>query len=196
MSDENKKIPVDINFDTEREVTTSESRGIVVALKSFREVIMGLPVKKIRILTDWIIKWAMLLKNESTFNPATLRKYRQGEIILVDFGFNVDGEFGGRHYAVVLEKNNNPKSSVVLVAPITSYDAAKNEKVHPTNVDLGCGAINNYDKGAAVVVNQIRNISKMRIEKPKTSAEGRNYIGKEKFKELLEKIRRQIFLDI
>ena len=33
---------------------------------------------------------------------------------MVDFGFNVGSEFGGRHYAVVLEKNNNPRSGVIL----------------------------------------------------------------------------------
>ena len=196
MSDEDKKIPINLNINTVREVTTNESRGVTVALKSLKESIMKLPTKKIRILTDWIIKRELLLENESTFRPDGLKKYRQKEIILVDFGFNVDGEFGGRHYAVVLEKNNNPKSSVILVAPITSYDPANGETVHPTNVDLGIGAINNYEKGAAVVVNQIRNISKMRIEKPKTSAEEKSYISQDKFEELLKKIKAKISIDI
>ena len=68
--------------------------------------------------------------------------------------------------------------------------------MHPTNVDLGIGAINNYEKGAAVVVNQIRNISKMRIEKPKTSAEEKSYISQDKFEELLKKIKAKISIDI
>lgn len=192
MSNEKEKIPVNISADTERDVV-NETRGIVVALKNFKDAIMELPTKKIRILSDWIVKWATLLRKEGSFRPNSLKKYRQREIILVDFGFNIDGEFGGRHYAVVLERNNNPKSSVILVAPITSYEIG--QSVHPTNVDLGIRAINNYEKGAAVIVNQIRNISKMRIEKPKTSTEPRLYMDNDKFQELLDKIHKQLILD-
>lgn len=97
------------------------------------------------ILSDWFIKWGIYLQNELNFMQKKLKAYKQREIILVDFGFNVGGEFGGRHYAVVLEKNNNPAAGVILVAPITSYEQ---EKVcHPVNVDLGVGVINDYVKG-------------------------------------------------
>lgn len=132
----------------------------------------------------------MYLQKELEFTPKKLKSYKQREIILVDFGFNVGGEFGGRHYAVVLEKNNNPTSGVILVAPITSYEPTKG--YHPINVDLGVGAINNYDKGVAVVVNQIRYVSKMRIEKPKTSLEDVQYMNRDKFNELVEKISKKI----
>lgn len=193
MPEDDKKIPVNLKFDVQRDII-NETRGIVVALKNFKDAVTELPAKKIRILSDWIIKWALLLRNESKFNPSKLKRYKQREIILVDFGFNVDGEFGGRHYAVVLEKANNPKSSVILVAPITSYDSEKNEKAHAANVDLGVGAINDYVKGAEIVTNQLRYVSKMRIEKPKTSMEPRAYVTKEQFSELLTKIQNQICL--
>lgn len=130
------------------------------------------------------------MQNESNFVPTKLKAYKQREIILVDFGFNVGGEFGGRHYAVVLEKNNNPRSGVILVAPITSYDSEKG--CHPVNVDLGVGFINNHDKGAAIVINQIRYVSKMRIEKPKTSLEKIQYMNKDKFDELVKRIQEKI----
>ena len=109
---------------------------------------------------------------------------------MVDFGFNVGNEFGGRHYAVVLEKNNNPCSGVILVAPITSY--APENGCNPACVDLGLGFINDYDKGAAVVINQIRYVSKMRIEKPKTSIEGTQRMGRDKFDELVNRIQKKI----
>ena len=52
--------------------------------------------------------------------------------------------------------------------------------------------MNGYDKGAAVVVNQIRYISKIRIEKPKTSFEKIQYMNRDKFDEIVKKIQRKI----
>lgn len=194
MSDNDKRekiIPVTVSADVERIVINDgSSRRLAVALKMFRDIVMKLSAKKVLILADWLVKWGMYLQNELNFTPKSLKAYKQREIILVDFGFNVGGEFGGRHYAVVLEKNNNPRSSVILVAPITSYESERG--CHPTNVDLGVGAINGHDKGAAVVMNQIRYVSKMRIEKPKTSSEKIQYMNRDKFNELVEKIQRKI----
>ena len=64
--------------------------------------------------------------------------------------------------------------------------------LYPACVDLGLGFINGYDKGAAVVINQIRYISKMRIEKPKTSIEGTQRMGRDKFDELVNRIQKKI----
>ena len=183
--------PVTLTADTLRVVDNEgTARRLAVALRSLKSTILKLSPKKILILADWLVKWATFLERESNFDPSRLKRYKQREIVLVDFGFNIDGEFGGRHYAVILEKNNNPASNVILVAPITSYDPEKGS--HPSNVDLGIGAINNYSKGASVVVNQVRAISKMRIEKPLTSSESRQYMNRQKFQELCEKITHRI----
>lgn len=163
-------------------------RQTIVALKAFKAALLSKPTKSARILSDWMTKWASYIQQENSFRPQSLKSYKQREIILVDFGFNVDGEFGGRHYAVVLEKNNNPKASMIFVAPITSYDPTKGERPHPINIDLGVGAIHNYTKGAAVVVNQIRYISKMRIESPKSTSTRPIYMDAEKFNLVIHKI--------
>lgn len=182
-------IKVTVTADTQRAVGNENSlRRLDVSLKALRETIKTLSPKKILILSDWLVKWATLLKDEINFSPRNYKKYKQREIILVDFGFNIDGEFGGRHYAVVLDKNNNPASQVIMVAPITSYDPDNGERPHATNIDLGIGFIHNTPKGAAIVINQIRTISKMRIEKPLSSHESRIYIDKEKFNELKARI--------
>lgn len=167
-------------------------RQAIVALKAFKAAILSKPSKPARLLSDWITKWSSYIQQEYAFRPDKLKAYKQREIILVDFGFNVDGEFGGRHYAVVLEKNNNPRSSVILVAPITSYDPSKGETPHPAGIDLGIGAIHGYPKGAYVVINQIRYISKMRIESPKSTAVHPIYMNFDKFQSLSERIRNRI----
>ena len=176
------------------ETHKKKDRQATITLKSFKETIIKKSIKKALMLVDWITKWSSYLQREETFDPSKLKAYKQSEIILVDFGFNIGGEFGGRHYAVILEKNNNPKAGVILIAPISSYDPLKNQKAHPVNVDLGMGAIHNYPKGCQVVINQIRYISKLRIEKPKTSLEPKLYMDKLKFQEVLHKFQKRITL--
>ncbi|AEC00324.1 type II toxin-antitoxin system PemK/MazF family toxin [Selenomonas sputigena] len=170
----------------------TKERQSAIAFQAFKEVLIKKPIKKALILIDWITKWAIYLQREDTFSPRSLKAYKQREIILVDFGFNVGGEFGGRHYAVVLEKGNNPRSGVILVAPISSYDQTRGQHAHPVNVDLGIGAIHGYKKGCQVVMNQIRYISKIRIEKPKTSNEPRLYMDSVKFAQVLKKLNKRI----
>lgn len=179
------------SVDVERIITNEGGmRRLTVALKMFRDIVKRLAAKKVLILADWIVKWGFYLQNESTFNPKEMKAYKQREIILVDFGFNIGSEFGGRHYAVVLERDNNPSNSMILVAPITSYDPEKG--CHRASFDLGVGFINNHDKGAAVVLNQIRYISKMRIEAPRTSDEGTRRMEKSLFNELIKRVQRKL----
>jgi len=171
---------------------TTAKRQLAISMRVLKETILSKPLKKVQILAEWLAKWASILQREDSFSPSSLKAYKQREIILVDFGFNIGGEFGGRHYAVVLEKNNNPRSSVILVAPISSYNAGE-KNINPACVDLGIAAVNHKDmsKGNFVVMNQIRTISKLRIESPKTSKEPRKYVDKDKFSEILDKLNRK-----
>jgi len=76
----------------------------------------------------------------------------------VDFGWRIGREFGGIHYAIVAEKNNNPRNSMIFLIPISSYKLG--EKIHYNDVDLGT-CINN--KRSFAVLTQTGAYSKMRI---------------------------------
>lgn len=169
-----------------------KERELTVAFKAFKGIVLKKTIKKALIIASWLVKWSSFLQAEDTFRPENLKAYKQGEIVLVDFGFNIGSEFGGRHYAVVLERNNNPRVGVILVAPISSYDPTKGQHPHRMNVDLGIGAIHNYSKGCQVVMNQIRYISKLRIEKPKTSFEEKIMIDKEKLNIVLARFAERV----
>lgn len=166
-------------------------KALSITLRSFKSTILQRSFKKIQILTDWLTKWSSYLQQESNFKPTSLKKYKLGEIILVDFGFNIGSELGGRHYAVVLDKNNNPKSATILVAPISSYTEERG--AHRGSVDLGIGAIHNYTKGSQIVLNQIRYISKMRIERPRTSLEHSEFIKKDRLEELMNRLSNKFY---
>ena len=53
------------------------------------------------------------------------KKYSRGTILLVDFGKNVGFEFNGKHFAIVLSKNDNEYSGKLSVIPLTSKDKHK-----------------------------------------------------------------------
>lgn len=50
------------------------------------------------------------------------KKYSRGTILLVDFGENIGYEFNGKHFAIVLNKNDSEKSGKLMVIPLTSKD--------------------------------------------------------------------------
>lgn len=85
---------------------------------------------------------------------------KKGEIYEFDWGMNVNAEFSGRHYGVVLRDSpaNNP---LVLVCPLKT-----NHKVKINfNSDYFVGHIEGLPKQveSVAVMNQVRTMDKMRI---------------------------------
>lgn len=165
-------------------------KSVSIALKTLKDNILPLAYKKIGLISSWIVKWAGYIQQENTFRPHTLKTYRQGEVVLVEFGFRIGNEMGGRHYAVVVERNNNPRSGTILLSPISSYSIGNSPNT--ANVDLGVGAINNSRKGSEIIVNQTGYFSKMRIERPKNSSDTIGKINNEKMNELFQKLNNKI----
>lgn len=161
------------------------------------ELLMLADDKKIKIF-QWINYWIYYLSTEDTFNPRKLRTYKRGDILHVNFGFNVHNELGGLHYAVVVEVDNAPASGCVTVVPLRSEDteeAACNAH-EETEVYLGKGIVpvgKTRDKYTVAKVNQIRAIDKMRIIKPKNDHRESAYpLDPEIRKEILDKIDKKI----
>ncbi|NEF57484.1 type II toxin-antitoxin system PemK/MazF family toxin, partial [Staphylococcus aureus] len=46
------------------------------------------------------------------------KKFSRGSIIYLDFGINIGHEFSGRHFGIVLNKNDSPYNSLVTVVPL------------------------------------------------------------------------------
>lgn len=46
--------------------------------------------------------------------------YKRGNIVKLNFGFNIGSEYGGLHYGVVLDNHNAQSSPVITVIPLTS----------------------------------------------------------------------------
>ena len=80
--------------------------------------------KRSALLYYWLRDYRNYISNEKAFSSKYLPCYRRGNIINVNFGFNLGSELGGLHYAVVLADSAQSNPTVV-VAPMTSYKAGR-----------------------------------------------------------------------
>lgn len=90
------------------------------AFKNYKKIVdKNLPYK-FSYLDEWMLKSSNLLLNECKSTIPKYRKYKRGTIIKADFGVNIGSEMSQVHFAIVLNKNDNPKSNVLTVLPLTS----------------------------------------------------------------------------
>ena len=92
-------------------------------------------LKKADLLSYWLEDYTKYLSSEDTFKPSLYKKYKRGDIIKVNLGFNIGSEEGGLHYAVVIDKNNTLNSPTITVVPLSSIKNSND--LHVNDVDLG-----------------------------------------------------------
>lgn len=95
----------------------------------------GNHLKKAHLLSYWIKDYVRMINFEEHFEPTRNIAYKRGNIVKIQFGFNIGCEYGGLHYGVVLDNKNAHNSPVVTVIPLTS--ARENRELHPNSVNLG-----------------------------------------------------------
>lgn len=71
-------------------------------------------------IAQWIENWVKYLKIEQVFNPRSIQALKRGNIVYADFGFNVGREYGGLHYAIVLNKIDARSNHLLHVLTLTS----------------------------------------------------------------------------
>ena len=86
-------------------------------------------LKRINLIVSWFAQWLEFIKYEKHFNPNNLKRYLYGEIIYVDLGFNVGKEFGGPHYAIVLNKKDTKSNNVLTIVPLSSLKDKNKDKL-------------------------------------------------------------------
>ena len=83
------------------------------ALDDLRKYMNSLDPDKGKKLAYWVQDYVRFLKQESTFLPSKLIRYKRGAIVKVHLGYRVGSEEGGLHYAIV-------HSPTLTVIPLTS----------------------------------------------------------------------------
>lgn len=91
-------------------------------------------LKKTDLISYWLESFSTYVGFEESFEPSRLIRYSRGNVIRLNFGFNIGKEFGGLHYAVVIDNDNKRNADVLTVVPLSSSDG---KEVHERSVDLG-----------------------------------------------------------
>lgn len=106
------------------------------AVKDIRDMLNRYSgTKRERLLSSWLSEYAKYIKQEETFKPQFLKRYKRGEIILVNLGYRIGSEEGGPHYAIVLDKHNSPYSDTITILPLSSKKATTKSSKY--TLDLG-----------------------------------------------------------
>lgn len=120
-------------------------------------------------LLEWINTWEFYLDIEESFDLTKRRTYKRGDIVHVNFGFNVHNELGGTHYALVIEADNAPTNGTIVVVPLKSTQEDNPTNLADSEVFLGKNIIpvgKAHSRNTIAKVGQIKAISKLRIMKP------------------------------
>ena len=96
-------------------------------LESFINDSSGRHLKKANLISYWLKDYVNLINFEEKFEPTKNIAYKRGNIVKLNFGFNVGSEYGGLHYGVVLDNRNSHNSPVLTVIPLTSVKDGKNK---------------------------------------------------------------------
>lgn len=91
-------------------------------------------LKKAHLISYWLENFTTYVSAEDNFDSSRLLRYRRGDVLRINFGFNVGKELGGMHFAVVIDNDNKRNADVLTVIPLSSTDG---RIVHSRNVDLG-----------------------------------------------------------
>lgn len=115
---------------------------------------------------DWQFKYTKLLLDEAVLLEQkiplrTFKKYKRGTIVKVDFGVGLGSEMSQVHYAIVLNKYDNPRNNVLTVVPLTS-------KASPLNLDLNNLIYDNLYSNLQIELNSCYDENKILIDEVKS----------------------------
>ena len=81
---------------------------------------------------EWVDKKTKIIINSPEFIEKSKECIIRGDVVWVEFGFNIGEEFSGRHPAVVLKNGGK----TLLVLPITSKQPTEKQLASKTYVEL------------------------------------------------------------
>lgn len=140
-------------------------------------------LKKADLLSYWFENFCDYIKNEETYSPKHQIAYKRGDVLKVNFGFNVGKEYGGLHYAIVIDKQNARNANVVTVIPLTS--GTKND-THPKDVYLGTELYNKLDAKHRSILEKSQNELDKLLKLSETLEKMDNILSKTLEKEVSE----------
>ena len=88
-------------------------------------------LKELKNRLEWFNNYFNLFNNHKYLQKQELPDLYRGDVVLVELGFNIGMEFGGRHYCIVL-RDSAKNNKRVVVLPITSKKPSDYNKFKDT----------------------------------------------------------------
>lgn len=151
-------------------------------------------LKKADLISYWLEEFTNYISFEDEFDPTRLLRYNRGNVLRINFGFNIGKELGGMHFAVVVDNDSKRNADVLTVIPLSSTDG---RTVHSRSVDLGTelfskisdvqkGLISSMEERLAAVDESVKVFqSTLELIKNVESSEKDSPAFKDKLKEVL-----------
>lgn len=150
-----------------KETVISNKKEAIKSLNKLLEYYIndssGKHLKKANLISYWLKDYTHFINFEENFDPTRNIAYKRGNIVKLNFGFNIGSEYGGLHYGVVLDNHNAHNSPVVTVIPLTSIK--ENKVLHSNSVNLGNEIYRSlkikYDTISKALIDEQKEISEM-----------------------------------
>ena len=112
--------------------------NVINNIKTFISSFLDTDIKKAKNIIYWLKYHFIYLQDEENFlNRKSYKKYKYGQIINISLGYNLGRELGGVHYAVVMNVNDTPTNSNLIVVPLSSKKNEKKLGINDTRIDIG-----------------------------------------------------------
>lgn len=122
-------------------------------------------IKQAENYLEWTSEKTNMIKDEKNFCiPYEFKdKIKRGNVFWVNFGYNIDQEFGGKHPALILKRSPN----MIIVAPLSSQEPSDDQKTSDIYVEVkevvGFAPLEN-GKSRWINLLDIRSLSVYRID--------------------------------
>lgn len=116
-----------------------------------------------------------MIRSERAYTSQSMYfRYNRGSIVKVHLGFRIGHEEGGLHYAIVLNKNDSARNSILTVLPLTSVKPNSDiERLHPNKLYLGTALLDSvYDKLQQSSTRLLQELSRLNDEWARTKSLG------------------------
>ena len=107
---------------------------------------------KVSRLPNWMNFYGHSLNNELNGRlPRYYRKFKQGTIVMVDYGVPIGNELGGKHFGVITSNNDTKYKRKVTIIPLSSH-------YHKGYVDLGFDLMEGINSLLSDRIDELQNI--------------------------------------
>ena len=106
-------------METKIKIASNSDKRIEYACENFKKI-RNSGNEKFKQLDVWLKKESNIFTKELNYTPSRFMKYKKGTIVKVDFGINIGCELSKKHFAIVMDNDDNFYKETIAVIPLTS----------------------------------------------------------------------------